>query len=101
MLGASTQNELVVRPLLSLNPFVALATIPEGIASSLQQALPYQYRAVFDPVSYDWPGLSLRYPRWLNTLALYFTGTIILVLAAGLAIDPCHRWRTRGERGRA
>src|SRR5919198_4686606 len=100
VLGASTQNELAVRPLLSLNPFVALATIPEGIASSLQQALPYQYRAVFDPVSYDWPGLALRYPRWLNTLALYFTGTIVLALAAGLAIDPCHRWRTRGERAR-
>jgi hypothetical protein len=100
LLGASTQNEALVRPLLSLNPFVALATIPEGITSSMQQTLPYQYRALFDPVSYDWLGLSLHYPRWFNTLAVYLTGTIVLALAAGLAIDPCHRWRTRGERAR-
>src|SRR5205823_6340743 len=78
LLGASMQNEAMVRPFLSLNPFVALATIPDGITSSLQQTLPFQYRAAFDPVSYDWPGLSLRYPRWLNTLLAYLTGTIVL-----------------------
>jgi ABC-type transport system involved in multi-copper enzyme maturation permease subunit len=95
LLGASAQNESMVRPLLSLNPFVTLLTVPEGITSSLQQTLPFQYRASLDLASHDWLGLPLRYPRWLNTVGLYLLGTIVLALATGLAIDPCHRWRSR------
>jgi len=100
IVGASIQNEGLVRPLLSFNPFVALVTIPEAITGSLQQTLPFQYRGSLDPVAQEWLGLSLRYPRWLNTLAVYFVGTILVALATGLAIDPCHSWRTRGERRR-
>jgi ABC-type transport system involved in multi-copper enzyme maturation permease subunit len=100
LLGASAQNESMVRPLLSLNPFVTLLTVPEGITSSLQQTLPFQYRASLDPASHEWLGLPLRYPRWLNTVGLYLLGTIVLALATGLAIDPCHRWRSRvGDSG--
>jgi ABC-type transport system involved in multi-copper enzyme maturation permease subunit len=97
LIGASTQNESMVRPLLSLNPFVALLTVPEGVTASLQQTLPYQYRGALDPASHEWLGLSFRYPRWINTVAMYAFGTIFLAMATGLAIDPCHRWRTRGE----
>lgn len=100
LIGASAQNETAVRPLLSLNPFVALLTVPDGLTNSLQQALPFQYRSALDMATHDWLGLSLRYPRWLNTVAIYLIGTIFLALATGLAIDPCHPWRTRGERGR-
>jgi len=100
LVGASLQSETFVRPFLAANPFVALVTIPESLSSSLQQTLPYQCRAVLDPATHEWLGLSLRYPRWMNTLVVYSIGTIFLALATGLAIDPCHRWRTRGERAR-
>jgi ABC-type transport system involved in multi-copper enzyme maturation permease subunit len=100
LVGASTQNEVAVRPLLSLNPFVAMLTIPETLSSSLQQTLPFQYRPSLDPAVHEWLGLSMRYPRWMNTLAIYLVGTVVLALVTGLAIDPCHRWRMRFERGR-
>jgi ABC-type transport system involved in multi-copper enzyme maturation permease subunit len=100
LVGASIQNEMAVRPLLALNPFVALLSIPDGLTSGLQQILPFQYRAALDFSSHDWLGVSLRYPRWINTVAVYLVGTILLALATGFAIDPCHRWRTRSDRGR-
>lgn len=99
LVGASSQNEGLARPLLALNPFVALATIPDNISTSLQQILPYQYRPALDAAAPEWLGLSLRYPRWINTLVVYVLGSIFLALITGLAIDPCHSWRTRGERG--
>src|SRR5205085_10451119 len=49
LVGASIQSEAMFRPLLSINPFVALITIPEGLANNVQQTLPYQYRAALDP----------------------------------------------------
>lgn len=100
LVGASVQNEMAARPFLSLNPFIALLTIPEGLTSSLQQTLPFQYRGALDLSSPEWLGLALRYPRWINTVAIYVLGTLFLALVTGLAIDPCHRWRTRPERGR-
>lgn len=95
LVGASLQNEALVRPLLSLNPFVALITIPEAMTSNLQLTLPFQYRSALDPSQQEWLGASLRYPRWAPMLAAYALGSIILALATGLMIDPCHRWRTR------
>lgn len=97
LVGASLQNETIVRPLLSLNPFVALVTIPEALTSNIQLTLPYQYRSGLDPSQQGWLGASLRYPRWAPMLVAYGLGSIILALATGLAIDPCHRWRTRGR----
>jgi hypothetical protein len=100
VVGASVQNEALVRPLLSLNPFVALLTVPEALSSGLQQTLPFQYRGALDQVSQEWLGLAIRYPRWLNTLLVYSLGTVLLLVLTGLAIDPCHPWRARFERGR-
>ena len=101
MIGASTQNEAAVRPLLGLNPFMALVSIPEGVTNSLQLTLPFQYRGALDANSQEWFGLALRIPHWSAMLPLYTVGSLALALLTGLAIDPCHRWRTRGERGRA
>jgi ABC-type transport system involved in multi-copper enzyme maturation permease subunit len=100
LVGASIQSEMMVRPLLALNPFVALLTIPDGITSGLQQVLPFQYRAALDLSAHEWLGQSLRYPRWMNTIAIYLAGTILLALMTSFSIDPCHRWRTRSDRGR-
>jgi hypothetical protein len=98
MIGASTQNEAAVRPLLGLNPFLALVSIPENITSTLQLTLPFQYRGALDATTQEWFGLSVRFPHWLALLPLYTLGSFVLALLTGLAIDPCHRWRTRGER---
>lgn len=98
LLGASTQNEATARPLLALNPFLALISVADGVSGSLQLILPYQYRGAFDGIAQEWFGLSLRYPQWAPMLLIYSLGTIALALATGLAIDPCHRWRTRDER---
>ena len=100
LVGASAQSEALVRPLLALNPFVALLTIPDSISSTLQQTIPSQYRAALDLAAPEWPGLSLRYPRWINTVVIYSLGTFALAAFTGLLIDPCHRWRTRFDRGR-
>ena len=98
MIGASTQNEAVVRPVLALNPFFAFISVADGITGSLQLTLPFQYRGALDAISHDLFGLPLRYPQWVPMLALYTVGTAVLALASGVAIDPCHRWQTRGER---
>jgi ABC-type transport system involved in multi-copper enzyme maturation permease subunit len=100
LVGASIQNEGLVRPLLAFNPFVALITIPDAVSSTLQQTLPFQYRPALDPAAPEWLGLSLRYPRWINTVFVYGLGTLLLAALTGLLIDPCHRWRTRFDRGR-
>jgi ABC-type transport system involved in multi-copper enzyme maturation permease subunit len=100
LVGASVQNEALVRPLLSLNPFIALLTVPEALSGSLQQTLPFQYRPALDLVNQEWLGLAIRYPRWLNTLLIFSLGTVVLVALTGLAIDPCHPWRMRFERVR-
>jgi ABC-type transport system involved in multi-copper enzyme maturation permease subunit len=97
LIGASVQQEAIVRPLLSLNPFVALLTIPETLVSGLQQTLPFQYRTSLDATTHELLGLSVRYSGWLNTLALYLGTSVLLVLAACVAIDPCHRWRSRAR----
>jgi ABC-type transport system involved in multi-copper enzyme maturation permease subunit len=99
LVGASIQGEGLVRPLLALNPFVALITIPDSVSSTLQQTLPFQYRPALDLAAPEWLGLSLRYPRWINTVAIYSVGTLLLAALTGLFIDPCHRWRTRFDRG--
>ena len=100
LVGASVQVEGLVRPLLSFNPFVALLTVPENLSGSLQQTLPFPYRGALDLTSHELLGLSLRYPRWLNTLTVYSIGTVLAVAVTGLAIDPCHPWRVRFERNR-
>jgi ABC-type transport system involved in multi-copper enzyme maturation permease subunit len=100
VVGASTQNEALVRPLLSLNPFVALITIPETMTGNLQLVLPFQYRPALDSSSQEWLGLSLRYPRWVPTLVTYLLGTVVLAVLTAFVLDPCHRLKTR-ERVRA
>ena len=97
LVGTSLQHETLVRPLLSLNPFVALVSIPEVLSSNLQLTLPFQYRPALDQSQQEWLGTSVRYPRWAPMLAVYTLGTLFLALATGLAIDPCHRWRTRSR----
>ncbi len=95
LIGASFQMEPAVRPLLALNPFVVLFSVPEQISGQVAQVLPFQYRALLDSnAQQDLFGLgSVRYPRWALTLVLYFLLTVLLVVLSTVAIDPCHRWK--------
>ncbi|MCC7105274.1 MAG: ABC transporter permease subunit [Chloroflexi bacterium] len=98
IVGASTQNEAIVRPLLSLNPFIALATIPDQLALQVAQTMPFQYRSMLDLSAQDWLGMSLKYPRWMDTVGIYLLGTVVVAALTAIAADPCHRLRPRSNR---
>lgn len=100
LIGAALQNETAVRPLLAVNPFVTLATIPDSLVPSLQQTLPYQYRGALDTGTVELLGWSLRVPRWLITCVLYGGIALATGVLASALLDPCHPWRSRGERAR-
>jgi ABC-type transport system involved in multi-copper enzyme maturation permease subunit len=95
LMGASAQAEGLVRPLLALNPFVTLLSVPDQISGQVAQLLPFQYRPLLDSgAQQELFGLgSLRYPRWALTLIVYTALTILLVALSSVAIDPCHRWK--------
>ncbi len=92
LIGASVQMESAVRPLLALNPFISLFSVPDQISGQLAQLLPFQYRPLLDSgAQQDLFGLSaIRYPRWVLTLTLYCLLTVLLVAMSSVAIDPCH-----------
>jgi ABC-type transport system involved in multi-copper enzyme maturation permease subunit len=95
LIGASLQMESAVRPLLALNPFVVLFSVPDQISGQVAQLLPFQYRPLLDSGGQqDILGLgAVRYPRWALTLILYALLTTLLVALSSVAIDPCHRWK--------
>ncbi|HYU18373.1 MAG TPA: ABC transporter permease subunit [Chloroflexota bacterium] len=100
LIGASVQMESAVRPLLALNPFISLFSVPDQISGQLAQLLPFQYRPLLDSgAQQDLFGLSaIRYPRWVLTLTLYCLLTVLLVAMSSVAIDPCHPWKARRSR---
>ena len=95
LIGASLQMEGAVRPLLALNPFIVLLSVPDQISSQVAQLLPFQYRPLLDSGSpQNLFGLgAVRYPRWALTFLLYFLLTVVFVALSSVAIDPCHRWK--------
>lgn len=95
LIGASLQAEAAVRPLLALNPFVVLFSVPDQISGQIAQLLPFTYRPLLDSgAQQDLFGLgAVRYPRWALTLILYTALTLLFVGLSSVAIDPCHRWK--------
>ena len=98
VIGAAAQLESTVRPLLALNPWITLFSVPDQISGQAAQMLPFQYRPLLDSgAQQELFGLGgVRYPRWALTLVLYTLLTAIFVLLSSVAIDPCHRWKSRG-----
>ncbi|MFN8524026.1 MAG: hypothetical protein U0821_13090 [Chloroflexota bacterium] len=95
IVGASVSAESSVRPLLALNPWVALLSVPDQVAGQVAQVLPFQYRGLLESIQQDVIGLGLvRYPRWLLTMVLYVVMIATLLTLSGVAIDPCHRLRS-------
>ena len=93
LIGASVQMEAAVRPILALNPFITLFSVPDQISNQVAQILPFQYRPLLDSgAQQDLFGLgTVRYPRWALTLVLYFLLTVLFIALSSVAIDPCHR----------
>lgn len=97
LIGTSMSMESAVRPLLALNPWMALLSVPDQISGQAAQVLPFQYRALLDSAAQqDILGFGpVRYPRWALTLVLYLLLTALFLVLSGVAIDPCHRWKER------
>ncbi len=97
LIGASMQIESTVRPLLALNPFVTLFSVPDAISAQVAQTLPFQFRPLLDSsAQQDLFGLgAIRYPRWALTFILYTALTLLFVGLSSVAIDPCHRLKSR------
>ena len=93
VLGASGGMEATVRPLLALNPWIALLSVPDQISGQLAQLLPFQYRPLLDSGPQQGLFGAFRTPRWALTLLLYAALTGLFVLLSSVAIDPCHRWK--------
>jgi ABC-type transport system involved in multi-copper enzyme maturation permease subunit len=95
LIGASIQMESTVRPLLALNPFVTLFSVPDQISGQVAQILPFQYRPLLDSgTQQDLLGFwGIRYPRWALTFIMYTVLTLLLVFLSSVAIDPCHRMK--------
>ncbi|MCC6174382.1 MAG: ABC transporter permease subunit [Chloroflexi bacterium] len=93
VLGAAAQMEGTVRPLLALNPWITLFSLPEGISNQVAQILPFTYRPLIDGTAQqELFGIGgLRYPRWALTLVLYLLLTAVFLGLSSVAIDPCHR----------
>jgi ABC-2 type transport system permease protein len=94
-IGASAQMEATVRPLLALNPWITLFSVPDQISGQVAQLLPFQYRPLLDSAArQDILGIGgVQYPRWALTLVLYTLLTAVFVLLSSVAIDPCHGWK--------
>ncbi|MFN0072739.1 MAG: ABC transporter permease [Chloroflexota bacterium] len=95
LIGASLQMEAWVRPLLFVNPFTSLITVPDAISSQVAQILPFQYRALLDQPMVELSGLPLRFPRWTSTSILYIISGLILAVIAAVVIDPCDGLKAR------
>src|SRR5215212_3792026 len=60
LMGASLSMEPFVRPILILNPFASLLTVPDQISAQAAQVLPFQYRPVLEQAGIDL-GSGLRF----------------------------------------
>jgi hypothetical protein len=95
IIGASLQMEAFVRPLLILNPFASLVTVPEAISTQVAQVLPFQYRALLDQPIVELGGLPLRLPRWTSTSIVFLLTGLILTLITAIVVDPCDGFKAR------
>jgi ABC-type transport system involved in multi-copper enzyme maturation permease subunit len=95
LIGASLQMEAFVRPLLILNPFASLITIPDTISAQVAQILPFQYRPLLDQPMIEMGSLPLRFPRWTSTSVVFLVTGLILTLISAIVIDPCDRLKSR------
>jgi ABC-type transport system involved in multi-copper enzyme maturation permease subunit len=95
--SANAGAESAMRPILALNPWIALITVPEQITGQVASQVPPAFRGLLDSyVSIDVGFGPIRTPRWMVSVGWFSViGTLAMLLSA-VAVDPCHRWRQRG-----
>lgn len=94
-IGASVSMEPIVRPILVLNPFTSLLTVPDQISAQVAQVLPFQYRPILEQAAFDFGGSALRLPRWVATTIVFIIGGMVLALCSAIMIDPFDRIKAR------
>ena len=85
------------RPLLWLNPFLALLSGGGGATDAFARTAPAAYRSVLSLPPQSWaPGLLL--PAWVIGSLAWTLLAILLVLAAAFVIEPMHPLKGRRSR---
>lgn len=94
---ASLSGNEMLRPLLWLNPLLALLSGGGAVTDAVTRSAPAMYRAVLSLPVQSWaPGLLL--PAWVIGSLTWTLLALILVLAAAVAIEPTHALKGRRVR---
>jgi hypothetical protein len=87
----------IFRPLLWLNPFLALLSGGGGATDSFARGAPAAYRTVLSLPPQNWaPGLLL--PAWVIGSLAWTALAVLLVAGAAIAIEPTHPLKGRRAR---
>jgi ABC-type transport system involved in multi-copper enzyme maturation permease subunit len=87
----------VAKPLLWLNPFLALLSGGGPVTDAFARGAPVAYRTVLSLPPQTWaPGVLL--PAWVIASLAWTLLALGLVSAAAMAIDPCHPLKGRRAR---
>lgn len=94
--AAISGNE-VLKPLLWLNPFLAMLSGGGASTDALARLAPHALRGLISlPASTPLPGVSL--PAWAVASLWWGAISTALIVAASVAVDPCHTWKARRAR---
>lgn len=80
-------NELL-KPLLWLNPFLALLSGGGAVTDAFARSAPAVYRPILSLPAQSWPGILV--PAWVVASLLWTGMAVVLVAAAAVVIEPCH-----------
>jgi ABC-type transport system involved in multi-copper enzyme maturation permease subunit len=84
----------ILKPLLWLNPFLALLSGGGSATDAFARGAPAAYRSVLSLPAQNWaPGVLL--PAWVIGSMCWTILSVLLVLAAAVAIEPMHPLKVR------
>jgi hypothetical protein len=87
----------ILRPLLWINPFLALLSGGGAATDAFARGAPAAYRSVLSLPPQSWaPGLLL--PAWVIASLAWTLLAVLLVVAAAVAIEPMHPLKGRRAR---
>ena len=87
----------IFRPLLWLNPFLALLSGGGSATDAFARGAPAAYRTVLSLPPQNWaPGLLL--PAWVIASLAWPALAVLLVIGAAVAIEPTHSLKSRRAR---
>src|ERR1051326_446801 len=89
----------VFKPLLWLNPFLALLSGGGSATDAFARGTPAAYRGVLSLPAQNW-ALGLLLPAWVIGSLAWTVLAVLLVVGAAIAIEPTHPLKARRSRGR-